>query len=80
MILTDTERFNYLEGKIWALEALLSAVVKSSGLSDEQFEGAIEQARKSWPGLNWGSESGKGFDQTVQHMRNLRASELRRDV
>ena len=71
--MSDIDRFNYLEGKIWALEPLLGAALRSSGASAGRLDAVVEQARKGYPGARGANEFvAKGFEQTVNHVRNWR--------
>lgn len=70
--MSEDERFQYLEGKIWALKALPRAVLKSSGIRNEPLEGLIEQGQECWRGLSWDTEAGEGIDQALGHLRSWR--------
>ncbi len=70
--MSENKRFQYLEGKTWALGAPPSALSKSSGIRNEPLEGLIEQARECWRGLSWDTEAGEKTDQTLGHLRSWR--------
>ena len=69
--MNEDERFQFLEGKIWALERLLGAALQTSGIRDQTLDKLIEQARDAYPATHDSEHPvGIGFDQTLEHVRD----------
>ena len=76
--MNEDERFQYLEGKIWALEHLLAAALQASGIRDQPLDTLIEDARNGYPATRVREHPvGMGFDQTIEHVRSWRTRSLR---
>ena len=74
----EDERFQYQEGKIWALECLLGAALQVSGIGDQPLDALIEQARQGYPASrDPDGPIGKGFNETITHALNWRNSASR---
>ena len=71
--MNEDERFQYLEGKIWALECLLGAALRASGIRDQPVDALVERARQGYPAAcDPEHPVGKGFDQTLEHVQSWR--------
>lgn len=65
----EDRRFLYLEGKIWALECLLRAVLGGVDIGNGQLQKLIEGARRDYPAtMDPEGPVGKGFEETVRHV------------
>ena len=70
----EDKSFQYQEGKMWALQCLLGAALKASGIRDQQLDALIEQARKGYPGTyDPDGPVGAGFNETLKNVLSWRA-------
>ena len=69
--LTDADRYNYQEGKIWALEHLLSAALKGMVLNQSSFNNIYSRALEGFPGARGANQYvAKGVRETFNHVGN----------
>lgn len=68
--MNEDDRFQMLEGKIWALARLLAGTLDASGMRDARLEALIAQARRDYPATcDPKHPVGIGFDEIVNHIR-----------
>ena len=61
-----------LEGKLWALQWVLGAVLRESGVDDERLSQLLDEAREHYPASRDPDNSvGKGFEETASGIRSL---------
>ena len=66
--MSANERYQYQEGKIWALEHLLGAALKATGICKLQLDELLQQALEGYPGArDPKGPIGKGIRETFRH-------------
>ena len=61
-------RYNYHEGKFWAIYAVLRILIHDTGIDKQALKERLQAAKEGYPGMNANNAIQNGFDEVIDNI------------